>query len=221
MKIFWKFFSISLLVIALLLIIGSAVFNWNHIDRHPTVEELRNRMQNDNPPQMQEIPVAIRLSGNFLSSLLTGFLTLFLLPNRIANITRKLKPGKKSLKIFLTGLLTGIVFLAIASGSFLSFITFPLFFILILLLFLMVWLGYVAISLQVGVNLQHKSGWFSTSPLLAFGVGHLLFFALLQVPVLNIVTIFVLSSLGAGAVIATRLGSTQRWSLQALKEGSL
>jgi len=220
MKILWKILTVSIFAIALIIITSSAIFHWSPIDGHPTMAEIQNRFRNENPPQMREIPAIVRLSGSFLSSLIAGFLTLFLLPDRVAVITKKIKQ-KGILKILLAGILTITIFVTIAMASSLSLITFPLFFLLMLVLFLLVWQGYVALSLRVGAILQEKSNWFSNSPLLAFGVGHLLFFALLQVPLLNIITIFVLSSLGVGAVIATRLGSNQRWSLQALKEGSV
>lgn len=222
MKNFWKILLISTIIISILLVVGAAIFKWNQFENIPTPAAWRENQFHSNPPQMQDIPIIIRLSVSFISGLFTGFIFLFLLPAKINTIAQRINRRSKAMfRLLLGGFFTGLLLFTIAAGSTFSIATFPLLFLLILAEFLIVWVGYISIAFRLGSILQQKSGWFQESPLLSFALGHLILFALLQIPILNIFAILIIASLGAGAVIATRFGSNQPWNLKHLKEGSL
>lgn len=222
MKNYWKILFISAIIVSVLLVAGAAIFNWNQFENLPSPAAWRENQFHSNPPQMQDIPIIIRLSISFISGLLAGFIFLFLLPKQINNIAQRLNRRLKPfLRLLLGGFFTSLLLLTIGAGSTFALPTFPVLFLLILAEFLIVWIGYVAIAFRLGNILQQNSGWFHQNPLLSFALGHLILFAALQIPILNIIVTLIIASLGAGAVIATRFGSNQPWNLQHLKEGSL
>jgi hypothetical protein len=96
--------------------------------------------------------------------------------------------------------------------------TFPLIFILALVLFISAFSGFLALSYALGHQLMQKADWGDSSPLYGLFLGILILFALSQVPFLGILIQILAISLGMGCVIATRFGTGQSWNLSALYE---
>jgi hypothetical protein len=168
-----------------------------------------------------EIPPSTILSAltTVLTMFLTGTLILLLFPDRIRHMEKALHTSPAGLlRLTLFGLLTGIVIAAIGISAALTMSTFPLIFILAIVLFISAFSGFLALSYTLGHQLMQQADWGDSSPLYGLFLGILILFALSQVPFLGILLQILSISLGMGCVIATRFGTGQSWNLSALYE---
>jgi uncharacterized protein YjeT (DUF2065 family) len=168
-----------------------------------------------------EIPPSTILSAltTLLTIFLTGTLVLLLFPDRIRRMEKALHTSPAGLlRLTLFGLLIGVVIAAIGISAALTMSTFPLIFILAIVLFLSAFSGFLALSYTLGHQLMQAAGWAGSSPFYGLFLGLLVLFALSQVPILGIVLQIFYISLGIGCVIATRFGTGQSWNLSALNE---
>lgn len=218
MKNNWKFGFILIGLVAISIILTSILMDWNAFAYLPDFQNFKPEQHAENAA-FSETPNYIRTIGSFLISFLVSVLLIYLLPAQILNIANRIKhPSLKILKLAVFGFLLVLFIGLIGVGSVLSFGTFPFLFFLFFLLFFSTWMGYISISYKIGIFLQERSGWFLGSPIIAFLIGHVLLFALFQIPIINLIGFILLLSLGLGSVVITRFGTNQPWSLSVLKE---
>jgi uncharacterized protein YjeT (DUF2065 family) len=168
-----------------------------------------------------EIPPSTILSAltTLLTMFLTGTLVLLLFPDRIRRMEKALHTSPAGLlRLTLIGLLAGVVIAAIGISAALTMSTFPLIFILGIILFISAFSGFLALSYALGHQLMQVAGWADSSPLYGLLLGLLILFALSRVPILGIVLQVLFISLGIGCVMATHFGTGQSWNLSALNE---
>jgi uncharacterized protein YjeT (DUF2065 family) len=215
-----RWYIAFLAIASILLIYASTWFGWvpwNTFQRlHGNWNVLPDYMRTP-----AEIPPSTILSAitTILTMFLTGTLILLLFPDRIRRMEKALHTSPASLlRLTLFGMLTGIVIAAIGISAALTMSTFPLIFILALILFISAFSGFLALSYTLGHQLMQKADWGDSSPLYGLFLGILILFALSQVPFLGILLQILSISLGMGCVIATRFGTGQSWNLSALYE---
>ncbi len=219
MKNHWKTLFLIIIFSAVGMITLSIVLDWNSFFYLPDLQNFTPDSHAGNS-NFSETPKYVRTIGGYIISFLVSVLLLYLLPSQILNIANQIRfPISKTAKLGFFGFVLVVFILLIGFGSVLSFGTFPFIFLLFLILFISIWMGYVAISFKIGRFFQIKSGWLVGSPIVAFLIGHTMFFALFKIPFVNLISVFICLSLGFGSVVITRFGTNQPWSLSVLKEG--
>jgi hypothetical protein len=163
-----------------------------------------------------------RLGGelaNLVAQFLVGVLILFAAPRHLRRLSLALAGGgARLLRYTVVGLLLAIAIAAVGLLSIFSVHTFPLPFILGAGFFLAALIGVVALTYRLGVGLTVRAGWSDQQPLTSLALGTLIVFALTRVPFLGVVILAAVWLTGAGAAIASRLGSGEPWSLLPLLE---
>ena len=155
-----------------------------------------------------------------VSFLGVGVVLLFMLPKRLGRLrdtlslsaTRRLRLEAigvlgyvlaLALLLLLVGLVTGILFAAILAG----------------LLAAGSFAGLVAVALALGRWLRARVAPAATSPVAELVLGVMAIFPLGLIPWLGWVLVPLLAAMGFGALIATKFGSEEGWSLDPLRGG--
>ncbi|PKO14737.1 MAG: hypothetical protein CVU39_13485 [Chloroflexi bacterium HGW-Chloroflexi-10] len=217
----WKWVTIILMIIAIGVLTSAILFNWSNWELIPGTDFFQDPDQKTaEHMENSEIPNFLSIPAGLVTGYLGSVILMYLLPQRLRVIAERFSRSPKNFyHLVLVGFLGLLLFSAIGAGSVLTLGTFPFLFLVLLIEFLGTWLGYTALSYRLGIFFQMKTGWFTGSPLIALGFGHIIFYALLQIPLFGIVLMILLVSLGLGGMLATRFGSDQPWSLSVLKEG--
>ena len=157
----------------------------------------------------------------FVTLFLVGAAGLYLVPLRVRNMARALRPLPRVVPITLLGL--GFVLLSVVFGlgAVLARITFPFMFLAGLAALIFSTWGYVVAAYALGRTLLRKAGWQGSSPLIGLALGLLLLLPLARIPFVGGLVTLIYAGLGLGLVIATRFGSNERWSLTPLLEEDL
>jgi hypothetical protein len=156
-----------------------------------------------------------RLAGQYL----LGVLVMFAAPRPVRRMADLVEPGGRQLLRFLAiGLLVAVLFVAVGVAAVLSMHTFPVPFLLVGIFFLIALGGTVGLTYALGRAAFRWGRLAEHSPLLSYGMGTLLLYALSQVPFLGPVVLLAAWSIGVGVVIATRFGSGRPWTLEPLME---
>ncbi len=156
-----------------------------------------------------------RLIGQYL----VGVLVLFAAPRPVRRMADLLERGGRLMLRFLAiGLLVAVLLAAVGVAAALSMHTFPLPFLLVGVFFLIALGGAAGLTYALGRATLRWGGLTDRSPLLSYGLGALLLYALTQVPFLGPLVLLAAWSIGVGVVIATRFGSGKPWTLAPLVE---
>jgi hypothetical protein len=146
---------------------------------------------------------------------LTSVLLLALVPRRVKLITQALKAGgaRAQLRLLLIGFLATLASVLLVALARFAFVWIVLIVILAGAVFVLSYLGVVAISLMVGAAVRR---WvrFAPSVWAELAIGSLILFALGRIPVAGWILVGVVTAWGLGAVLATHLGSGEAWSIQ-------
>jgi len=216
---YWKLTVILLAVFAVALLAAATLFEWDRFDEFGWMDT--DRFEQQRPPAfLHDRPPTLMTSlGAFFTFFLSGVFVLYLLPDHTKRIKQVLASSPGDLvRLTLSGLLAGVLLIAIGVSSALSMGTFPLILFLGSLLFLSTFLGFVALSYGLGNRLLRKAGWDHLSPIYALLLGLLVLFSISQIPYLGLLFQGLAASLSLGAVIATRFGTGRPWNLAPLLE---
>jgi hypothetical protein len=158
--------------------------------------------------------------GAFCFLYLAGLLTLLVLPRRLSVVRAAFGSSPRNwLRLFGIGALAmALLLLLVALGLF-TFALFPLPLVLITALILAAWAGVVGLALALGRGLRRAAGLATAAPMLDFGLGLLLVFALGRIPFAGWVIVLIIGAVALGAVVVTRLGTGGVWSLAELDSG--
>ncbi len=152
--------------------------------------------------------------------LLGSIVTMYLAPQRLRVVRdavtvswqQRVRLGSVGLLAHLSGLLLTVVLTTLVIGI-------PIAALLLLVLVLGVFLGLVAVSLAIGGWLTVRLNLAARNPVVHMTVGMLLLFPLGLVPLLGWALVLIISSLGFGAILVTKFGSEEGWSLDPLSGG--
>lgn len=212
----WRILLAVLLLAALALLATAALLDWNPWTAAGAGASWpRGRFSGT---YFQPPPTPVALVGAFFTLFTSGLIVMFLLPDRMAAMARSFqRPIGSVLRVALLGLLAGLLVSVAALSASLTMTTFVLTIILSLGLILSAAFGMVALTYQLGRFLLQRAGWM-ISPVLALLLGDVLIFALISIPGIGAVLLFVIAGLGLGAAIDTRFGTNRPWSLISLTE---
>ncbi|MBI2911733.1 MAG: hypothetical protein HYY05_06290 [Chloroflexi bacterium] len=160
----------------------------------------------------------IAFSLSSFAALLSASVALsFLAPGTLARLRVPLVRGPRSLaRTAVVGIL-GYLFCGawalLLAGHFVGL---PLAVLLLAGLLLLTLVGLVAVSLSLGVALGRMGGWRPHSPLYDLAAGLLVIFPLSVLPYVGWVTTGLAAVLGFGALLTTRFGTGEGWSLAPL-----
>jgi len=145
---------------------------------------------------------------------LTSVLLLALVPQRVKLITQALKAGRwrAQLRLLLIGFLAMLVSVLLAILARFAFVWFLLIIILAGAVFVLSYLGVIAISVMIGATVRRWAR-FAPSAWVELALGSLVLFALGHIPVAGWILVGLVATWGLGAVLATHLGSGEAWSL--------
>ena len=107
---------------------------------------------------------------------------------------------------------------AVAIGTAVTRITFPLVIITSLTVTVLSLWGYLALAYTLGRHLLMRADWIESSPLAAMFLGLLLLHPLVSLPLIGVIFIVLFVSIGLGVVITTRFGSAKPRDLNPLLE---
>lgn len=147
-----------------------------------------------------------------------GTIALYVMPERLSRVRESVSgPRLKSLRLGAIGLLgyllaCALIFILVA------LVTGVLYAILLaVLLALGTFAGLVAIALALGRWLRSRLAPAATSPVADLLLGVLVIFPLSLIPWIGWLFVLVLAALGFGALLATKFGSEEGWSLDPLR----
>ena len=152
--------------------------------------------------------------------LLGSIVTMYMAPQRLRVVRdavtvswqQRARLGGVGLLAYLSGFLLTVVLTSLVIGV-------PVAALLLLVLVLGVFLGFVAVSLAIGGWLTECLNLAARNPVVHMAVGILLLFPLGLIPLLGWALVLIISSLGFGAILATKFGSEEGWSLDPLSGG--
>jgi len=151
---------------------------------------------------------------------LAGVLALFSLPRRLRVVRDAFGRGLgEGFRLFGVGVLGGLALLLLTALGLFVFVAAPLSLALLAALLLAVWGGLVALALALGRGISRRVGLAQSSPLLDLALGNLLILTLGRLPVAGWFIVALLGALALGAVIVTRFGSGDAWSLAEFASG--
>ncbi len=158
--------------------------------------------------------------GAFCFLYLAGLLTLLVLPRRLSVVRDAFTAsGRRWLQLFGIGALAMVLLVLLVALGLFTFALFPLTIVLISALLLAVWAVVVGLALALGRGLRRAAGLAVAAPMLDFGLGLLLVFALGRIPFAGWVIVLLIGAVALGAVVMTRLGTGGVWSLAELNSG--
>ena len=157
---------------------------------------------------------------SFGALLLGSVMTMYLVPRRLRVVKdavtvswpQRMRLGGVGLLALLLGVLLTLVLTTLVIGV-------PIAALLLLVLTLGVFFGLVVVGLALGNWLAHLLHIAPVNPIAQVALGMLLLFPMGVIPVLGWALVLVVSSLGFGAILVTKFGSQEGWSLDALTGG--
>jgi MFS family permease len=216
----WKWVVILLAVFSLAILIVTPLLGWQRWTPHPILQsEWRDLPFHMIFPALERYQALVSSISILFSLYVIGVLILFAVPRAVRRVADKfMDTSGRLVRLALFGFLFASLVLAVSISSALALGTFPLTILLFAMLFSGGIFGIVALSLAIGRGLMRRAGWGHLSPLYALLLGELIIFSLCRIPWAGGVLFAIFSSLGLGAVIASRFGSGQPWSLNILTE---
>jgi len=216
----WKWVVILLTVLSLAILSVASLLGWQRWTPPPVLQtEWQDLPFHTIFPVLDRYRTPISSISILFSLYVIGVLILFAAPRAVRRVADKFMdtPGRLA-RLALFGFLFAVLVLAVSISSALALGTFPLTILLFAMLFSGGIFGIVALSLAIGRGLMRRAGWDHLSPLYALLLGELIIFSLCRMPWAGSVLFAIFSSLGLGAVIASRFGSGESWSLNILTE---
>jgi hypothetical protein len=157
--------------------------------------------------------------GSFFFLYLASALALLAFPRPLRAMRDAFRSGAAQwLRLLAIGVLTALGFLLLTALGLLTSAVFPVPFLLVPVLLVMLWGGLVGLALALGRAIQGAAGMTRASPLAELALGSLVVFALGRIPVAGWVLTLLLAAPALGAVVATRFGTGGSWSLAAFEE---
>jgi hypothetical protein len=213
----WVIILLALFSVAIM--VSVALLGW---DANLTMQSMRSSWRGPYHPEFEfpmDVPPLVSGLTSMGTIFLLGVIILFLIPKRIAKMSRALQQSpSKLLRYLFLGILSGVLLGTIAISSALTFVTFPMTIILGIALLISSFFGSIALYFSVGSTLLRRADWGAASPLYGLLLGVTILHPLVYIPYLGEVLKIVYASLGLGLVIATRLGGGGVWSLHTLTE---
>jgi len=216
----WKWVVILLTVLSLAILSVASLLGWQRWTPPPVLQtEWQDLPFHTIFPVLDRYRTPISYISILFSLYVIGVLTLFAAPRAVRRVADKFMdtPGRLA-RLALFGFLFTVLVLAVSISSALALGTFPLTILLFAMLFSGGIFGIVTLALAIGRGLMRRAGWGHLSPLYALLLGELIIFSLCRIPWAGSVLFAIFSSLGLGAVIASRFGSGESWSLNILTE---
>jgi len=154
-------------------------------------------------------------SASWVYLYLTSVLMLVLVPRRVRLVTQSLRSGgwRERGRLFLIGLLATLTSVLLVVLARFAFVWVVLIVILVGVVFVLSYLGLIAISLILGATVWRWAR-FAPSVWAELAIGSLILFALGRIPIAGWILVGIVLAWGLGAVLATHLGSGEAWSLQ-------
>jgi hypothetical protein len=217
----WKILIIAILVLSFVILIASEVLFERPWSWFPWIGPfaMRRRMLSSAFEGRGVFQRLLALFATYLSIFLVGGLIIYLAPKRIHFMASSLRGGRR---IFwqnaLIGLLTTIVVIGLGILSALSAITFPVSFLVLMGVFVLVLMGTVSVSYELGREFFDRAGWKGLNPLLQLAFGILIIFSAVRIPLIGLIVLIVVVFASLGVAIATRFGSGRNWTLRPFME---
>ncbi|OGO18539.1 MAG: hypothetical protein A2Z14_19200 [Chloroflexi bacterium RBG_16_48_8] len=220
----YRILLLTILVLALILLLGSELFFDRPFNWIPGREFLSQRHQMFLARAgIDEVTRHILLLIASLVSLFgIGTFVIYALPKRVRYIAESLAHHPTPLWGYLGVGLVGAM--GIGATTFLSVFsvyTFPASLLLLLLLFTSTVLGMVGMSYQLGYKLLHLAEWRVKNPLVPFGLGMFILYSAIRIPYLGIVFLLFVGLACLGASLATRFGSGNPWTFRPFVEDEI
>jgi hypothetical protein len=157
--------------------------------------------------------------ATFVVLYLSGIVTLLLVPRRIRNIADEFRgdwPSK--IRLLFVGFLGILSVLALALLGLFAIAGAPISVAMLILVFLAVWMGSVALAFEFGGWLIRMIGAERPSALVSFGLGLLVIEAAALIPIAGWAVTAVVIFLAAGSSLFSKFGTGGSWSLKELSE---
>jgi len=167
-------------------------------EKHPQVEDMR--------------------TTEFLASLAAGIAVMYAVPKQLKLISKRSMLRDTIVRRFLIGLAALLVLMGIMVLSVFTPFTFPLAILSVLIVFSGVFLGSIAVLLNLAGSMFNRVDWGQVSPIYKLGYGLLLFTALGAIPYLGTALRILVWVFGFGGAVSTKFGSGSKWTLQPLVE---
>jgi hypothetical protein len=160
-------------------------------------------------------PGVLAAAASWVYLYLMSALVLVLFPRRMRLVTQTVGSGgwRVQLRLLLIGLLATLASVLLVLLARYASVWFVLVIILAGAVFVLSFLGLIGISLMMG-NAMGRWAKLTPSLWIELALGSLVLFALGRIPVAGWLCFIVAAAWGLGAVLATRLGSGEAWSLQ-------
>lgn len=151
---------------------------------------------------------------------INGILLLFFIPGRIRRISDEIVQDWKARgRLIAIGLLSFVAVCATVLVGFLAVFAAPFSLALMFVFLTGAWIGWEVVAFALGSWLSRKAGMTESNPLVSLGAGLLVLQVFTAIPLLGWFPMVVCLSLGTGAIVLTRFGSSGPWSLKELTDG--
>jgi hypothetical protein len=216
MKI-WRLAIIVLLLISAALLVVAIIFNWTPVSGLHGVRPGAHPGNFGADRFRQAGPLSIL--GGLFTLYLSGVLLLFIFPERLNHVSKAFaQPVTGLLRLLALGLLGSFLLGILGASSSLALGTIPLTILLGILFFLSVFAGFIAFCLSIGRAMLIRAGLNSISPLVYLLLGLFILYPFVNLPYIGLVFLISIGCLGFGAVITTRFGTGQAWTLKSLSK---
>ena len=168
----------------------------------------------------QSGPVGIGLVLLSLCVLLIGSgMSLYLMPYRLRVLRDTLSTSwQRRLRLSSLGLLGYLIAILLMFVLVTLIVDFPFAVMLLLALSIVTFVSLVSVSLALGSWLSHRLNLPVTTPLAHLSLGTLVLFPVGLIPLLGWAAMLAISFLGFGAMLATKFGTQEGWSLDPLQK---
>ena len=219
---YWKVLLIALILIAVGAFIAVELLGWEPMLPYKSWLPDFDRQElpfHQAAARAEEASPLMRSLSALLTMLLTGVLTLYLMPERIRVMEKKLQSSPaRLLRMTLAGMLAALLLALASLGSAMAISTFPLTFFFGGLLFLVGYFGSTALAYSIGRMLFARAGWAYLSPVYALILGWVLMLGIGQLPLIGPLVRLLSLALGVGVALITRFGAGGAWNLAPLLE---
>lgn len=162
------------------------------------------------------LPGISRYIASLVFFYLLSTILLFLFPRRLRVVTKAMTSGdlRRKLRLAAVGMIGVLAALLLASLGFFVFIGLSLLPLLLLGVSIALYVGLVGVSLALGNWIKRRAQLIEESPLLELTIGVLVLFIIGMIPILGWLFIGAAVIFGLGAILSTKFGTGERWSLE-------
>jgi hypothetical protein len=215
----WRVMILLLLLLSLACLAAIAIDGKRPLGVFPA-QVLQWKRETSSPLGHLALPPRwLSIVGVLLTSSLCGILLMYTFPTPIKYMGEAFsQPLGNLARLALAGLVGAVLVAGLSLSATFAIGTFPLAVFLSSALFLASFAGIVALAYAIGNNLLRRAGWGHLSPVVMLMLGVFLLFTLTELPLVGIIFRLVFVFLGAGAIITTRFGTGQPWTLETFRE---